>query len=479
MKPTIPSVIFFMLFCPLISFSQYTLYPPLNLQGEPIECSSYLTWEQPQLPGGGVPAGLLGYIVYRNGDSLAYVDNPATLEYFDMSPSHCSLIWDYYVTGYYDLTSYGSPGQTGESDPSNIVTIEIVCSGYGVFPVCEYWNQGTFQYMDWKFIPDQGNWDIDITEGNPWPAAVFTGTPGLSNYNYTMYRGDYDGEVLSGFFDLWLDFDLKLENVNNTGTELFAVLASMCYTQAAYLSGVYNTGSFDWTPYHISLNPMIGYNFFIYFNAAGPNSTNFQRWMIDNICVNTVAHSPGEIFAEVINGNVHLYWSKPVCNDPNPTPGQMPKYNIYRSDTMGNPPYVRINDGYVEDTVYTDNISGPNPTTYNYYVTACYFQPADMFFCESAPSDTLDVYLLSAGKQLPGSVEISPNPSGGLFRISLPAGTKSLEVTDIRGKSLLKMDVAGFAGSSIDLNLEDQSGGVYSLTLLGEWGRKSAKLLLE
>jgi hypothetical protein len=133
----------------------------------------------------------------------------------------------------------------------------------------------------------------------------------------------------------------------------------------------------------------------------------------------------------------------------------------------------------VEDTVYTDNISGPNPTTYRYYVTACYFQPADMFFCESAPSDTLDVYLLSTGNQLPSSVEISPNPSGGLFRISLPAGTTSLEVTDIRGKSLLKMDVAGLVGSSIDLNLEDQPGGVYSLTLVGEWGRKSAKLLLE
>jgi hypothetical protein len=475
---SIVHILFFILFCPLIAFSQYTLYPPLNLQVEPIECISYLTWEQPQLPGGGVPAGLLGYVIYRNGDSLVYVDNPVTLEYYDIDLSHCSLSWDYYVTAHYDLGSYGSPGQTGDSDPSNIVSIGIMCD-YGIFPSCESWDQGTFEYKGWEFIPDQGNWSIDIGNGNPAPTAVFTGTPALNNYNHSFYRGNYDGDVLSGFFDLWLDFDLKLENINNTGSELFSVLTSMCYTQGAFLMGVYNIESFDWTQYHISLNPMIGSNFFLYFTASGPNSANFQRWMIDNICVNPVAHSPGKPFAEVINGHVQLNWSMPVCDDPDPTPEQMPKYNIYRSDTLGNPPYVKINDAYVEDSAYTDLITDPNPVTYRYYVTACYFFPADMFFAESAPSDTLDVYLLSTNNHLPASIEISPNPSGGLFRIGIPPGTTSLEVTDIRGKSLLTMDVQGMAGTSIDLDLKDQPGGVYSLTLVGEWGRKSAKLLLE
>ena len=43
----------------------YTLYPPLNFAGTAIECSSYLHWDKPQLPGGGTPAGLAGYFIYR------------------------------------------------------------------------------------------------------------------------------------------------------------------------------------------------------------------------------------------------------------------------------------------------------------------------------------------------------------------------------------------------------------------------------
>jgi hypothetical protein len=480
MKPTIQSIIFFMLFCPLIAFSQYTLYPPLNLQGEPIECNTYLTWEQPQLPGGGVPAGLIGYVIFRNGDSLGYVSNPATLEYYDLLPGLCSPYWDYYVTANYDLGSYGSPGQTGESAPSDTVSIGITCD-YGVFPFTETWDQGSFEFRDWEFIPDKGNWDINTAVGNPWPSAVFTGTPTLYNYSNTFYRGNFEGSVLTGFFDLWLDFDLKLENINNTGTELFSVYASMCYTQWAFLAGIYNTESFDWTQYHLSLSPMIGSNFFVYFDASGTNSSNIQQWMLDNIHVYFVAHPPLNTIASVDGSSVELSWNIPFCYNADPAPSILPMYNIYRSDLDGNPPFERITTAPIEDTTFTQYVSGQNyPITYKYYVTAVYQDTvSNTFLAESGPSDTVSVTIVSAGDMLKIPVQVTPNPSEGIFRITLPAGTETLEVSDLRGKTIIEQAVGPKAGSSLDISLEDQHRGVYLLHLSGIWGTKTLKLVLE
>jgi hypothetical protein len=479
MKPTIPSIIFFMLFCPLIAFSQYTLYPPLNFQGVYGQsCYSYLTWEQPQLPGGGVPAGLLGYIIYRNGDSLAYVNNPATLEYADIMPGKCSLYWDYYVTAFYDLVSYGSPGQTGESAPTQTVSIQDMCD-YGPFPVNETWDQATFAYYDWGFMPDQGNWDINTSLGNPAPTAVFTGDPALTNYNYTLYRGNFPGEVLTGFNDLWLDFDLKLENINNTGSELFSAYTSMCYTQWAFLMGVYNTESFDWTHYHISLNPMIGNTFFVYFNTFGSNSANIQQWMLDNINVYFTSHPPLNPVADVINTDVVLTWNTPLCNDPDPSPDQMPKYLVYRSNSDGNPPFEKINDGYVTDTTFTDHIPVLDLSlTYKYYITAVYF-PNGSFLGESEPSDTVTAVILSTSTLDLPKVNVTPNPSEGDFRITLPVGTEKLEVSDLRGKTIIEQAVGPKAVSTLDISLEDQHRGVYLLHLSGAWGTKTLKLVLE
>jgi len=45
----------------------YTLYPVTNFTVDWVEVGRYLTWQQPELPGGGVPPGLIGYRVYRQG----------------------------------------------------------------------------------------------------------------------------------------------------------------------------------------------------------------------------------------------------------------------------------------------------------------------------------------------------------------------------------------------------------------------------
>jgi hypothetical protein len=157
----------------------------------------------------------------------------------------------------------------------------------------------------------------------------------------------------------------------------------------------------------------------------------------------------------------------------------MPKYSVYRSNSSGNPPFERITDGFITDTTFTDHIPSLDLSlTYRYYITADYFYQGS-FLSESGPSDTVTAVILSSGSQAIPAVTLAPNPSEGLFRVSIPAGTTSLEVDDLRGKQIMQMDVARMTGSSADVNLAQQPKGIYMLTLTGEWGRKTAKLVLE
>ena len=54
-----------------------------------------------------------------------------------------------------------------------------------ILPFFEPWDMGSFAFQQWTFIPSQGNWAISTTEGDPLPTAIFTGTPALTNYDYT------------------------------------------------------------------------------------------------------------------------------------------------------------------------------------------------------------------------------------------------------------------------------------------------------
>ena len=278
--------------------SQVTLYPPLNLEANGVECWGYLTWDKPELPGGGTPQGLLGYYVYRNGVLDGYASGADTTWYYDRKNYLCpSTIHDYWVTANYDLAYYGNPGQQGQSAPSDTAFLTIMCSG--VLPFSEPWDQASFSFHDWTFEPDQGNWIILSNIGNPAPTAAFTGAPVLLNYDFLLHSVPLPALDLSACTDVFFDFDLKLENLVNSGTEKLIVVSDICDSPEDTIAIFENLTGFDFTHYHYLLNEARGNPLSIGFRAAGENSANIQQWLIDNILVSFKCRPPVNLSAAI------------------------------------------------------------------------------------------------------------------------------------------------------------------------------------
>jgi len=86
----------------------FVMYPPENLTAEIINGNDvHLAWESPV-------RALNGFIVYRNSNEIAVIDNPGIVEYTDIDLDNGN--YSYYVVSYYD---------EGISEPSNIVDVEI------------------------------------------------------------------------------------------------------------------------------------------------------------------------------------------------------------------------------------------------------------------------------------------------------------------------------------------------------------------
>ena len=264
--------------------------------------------------GGGDPAGLLGYKVYRDGVYLPPVvtDKETTWYYdFNVDPGSHS----YSVSAWYDLTDYGFPGLFDESYLEGPQDVNIVC---GIpLPFCEHWDQASFAYNDWTFAPDQGNWNTTVTIGNPAPSADFSWIPFVTDYSYSltspmMNAGPY------GCGTVWLDFDWKLVDRNATGVEMLTVEA---FWGGAWhnVMDIANDGSVDWTSEHMDISGGAGKAIAVRFNANGENSEDILHWYVDNICVYGICNPPldFQVYDYTIGSDVTLTWSPPDC----PTPG--------------------------------------------------------------------------------------------------------------------------------------------------------------
>lgn len=75
-----------------------------------------------------------------------------------------------------------------------------------------------------------------------------------------------------------------------------------------------------------------------------------------------------------------------------------------------------------------------------------------------------------------GSVDVFPNPSEGRFTLSLVnTGAVDLRVSDLQGRMLRSL---GSGAPQLQLDLSDQPPGVYTLTVSGNKGRHTRKLVL-
>ncbi len=75
------------------------------------------------------------------------------------------------------------------------------------------------------------------------------------------------------------------------------------------------------------------------------------------------------------------------------------------------------------------------------------------------------------------SLSVYPNPSAGLFTVSLPSGkTFEMEVTDLTGKTIMKQTVKG---NATQLDLKTQAQGVYMLKITSEGASAIQKLIIQ
>jgi hypothetical protein len=293
------------------TFTSTFLWPPDSLQATAIEDAAWLTWDKPEMPtdtGFITPPGLLGYWIHRNDSLVQILVFPDSLEWYDYNLEPGTYV--YTVAAHYDLTPYGFPGQTGESWPAGPSSVEII---YGLpLPFLEDWNSGTFSYNDWRFFPDQGNWTISQTEGNPVPSALFSWEPPRLSYSYALESPALDASPF-GCAKIWLDFDLKLIDRNISKEERLSV--EYYYDNVWHEKTQFrNMGSFDWTPWHLEISAVKGKAFRIRFRAFGLNSVDLQSWIVDNIHVWGECYPARDLTGDVQGFTVLLSWSPPDCS---------------------------------------------------------------------------------------------------------------------------------------------------------------------
>ncbi len=261
---------------------------------------------------GNVPDGLVSFILYQDGTQIAeipyegqdvdewvnYVINP-------IDPG----TYDFCVTAKYDLTRFGFPGDFGESTFECGDAVHVAW-GFPI-PFFEGWDQGTFVFNDWN--TDGANWKINPVVGDPEPSAEFTWDPLLENdYSSSLTSNPITADLLTEG-ELWLDFDVKLDNRNATGEEMLNVEV---YDGANWntVATFANTESFDFTGNHIDIT---GYTmsrvFKVRFNAVGQNSFDVISWFVDNIEIYRTCESISDL--DVVEYNLEdalLSWNAPV-----------------------------------------------------------------------------------------------------------------------------------------------------------------------
>jgi hypothetical protein len=418
------------------SSPKYTLYPPTNLQVVPIEaCYAYLTWAKPHDPGGLNPAGLLGYRFYRDSLLIHYIADPDSLSYFDFIDFAGSYTDS--ITAWYDITSYGFPGDFGESSATSANSFSSCGEG---LPFFEPWTGGSFSYQMWTFLPDQGNWFFNTIDGNPTPTASFSGTPAVTNYDNTLRSIDLSGTGIT-CADFYVEFDSRVIVNNPTSQEKLIIEVYYDYSWVQKDTLV-NNSSTGWVHHKIDITDVAGKVFWLGFRATGINSADIGEWDVDNIYVYYVCFKPPNFNLERTGHQVHLSWGKP-CTGKMLTPDQvdipaLSGYNVYRTDSTGLPPFMRINVTYVADTNYTDMLPATFTGSLCYYVTAVYQDTNNPghIYCEP-PSDTLCTEILS-GVQVKneGKIHIFPNPVSDVLNIESDKPFTSIEILNFTGEKI-------------------------------------------
>lgn len=266
--------------------------------------------EYPGGGGGGEPVGLAGYNIYRNGSLVHNVTSKDTLFWYDLNLN--PALYHYDVMAVYDLTTFGfPPPPLGESlgNTAGIQDVNIICGR--PLPFYEPWDQGQFAYNAWSFTPDQGHWSMNTGIGNPAPSADFTWQPPIANYSNALTSPVIDASPWT-CASIWLDFDLKLMDRNNTGKEKLTL--DLYYNGSWHQKAEYvNNGSTDWLPKHIDISIVKGKSFRFRFVANGVNTEDMLHWYVDNIHAYGACNEAQNLAASQSHFVTTLTWVAPEC----------------------------------------------------------------------------------------------------------------------------------------------------------------------
>ncbi len=200
---------------------------------------------------------------------------------------------------------------------SNHSSAVVLDASNFALPFLEPWDQGTFTNQAWSFSPGQGNWTINNTSGNPHPAAYFSSNPVVYNYSYSLISPMLDASAFT-CADVWVSFDLKLDDHIATGKEKFDV--------DVYYTGIWinkakftnNTGTTSWATYRLKIDTAMGKVFQVRFRVSGDTSSNITGWSLDNIHVYAVCRGPRNLNSSNISYDTHLTWVPPTCEPTGP-----------------------------------------------------------------------------------------------------------------------------------------------------------------
>jgi hypothetical protein len=186
----------------------------------------------------------------------------------------------------------------------------LVIYGYEL-PFLEDWSSGNFTENNWT--TESGNWTVEAEEGNPGPAAVFSGLPAQYNYEIPLESYAFRGNQmhLGRFF---FSFDLKLNSNSNSGNEKLCLQVWNWNDKFWETWGIYSNqaGSFEWTSKSIYINSASsGLVIKIRFLATGLISSNISGWMIDNVNLMRRCMSSDCAQVEEFYDHNTLYWSPP------------------------------------------------------------------------------------------------------------------------------------------------------------------------
>ncbi|MEI6433813.1 MAG: T9SS type A sorting domain-containing protein [Bacteroidota bacterium] len=208
--------------------------------------------------------------------------------------------------------AYTGGSYVGFTELPNLRFVEQPYTGVSL-PFCEDWNSGGFINNNWLFgTGGAGNWSVNMSVGNPAPAADFSHLPAITNYNYSLESQLIDATAWT-CGKVWLDFDYKLIDNLFTSTEKLTV--EVFYSGSWHQKDEFtNSGNVSWISKHIDVSAVEGQSFKVRFRANGANSANIQHWYVDNICTYAVCTPPTALAATQSGLNTTLTWTAPNCN---------------------------------------------------------------------------------------------------------------------------------------------------------------------